>query len=377
METVTVKPVLTSREISQFIRFPKDLYSGCEQFVPDFDSDIRRMFDPRRNSALAFSELQGFLACKGDKVVGRIVAMINRHANEKWNSKIVRFGYFDFVDDMAVSSALLDTVVAWGKERGMTKIQGPLGLTDYDKEGMLVEDFDRKSTIVTYYNYDYYPRHMEALGYDKAADWLSVRVVVPEEVPQKYARVSKLSAEMFGLRTRHVSKSDIRGEYGRKMFQLLNEAYAPLFGFAPMTEKQSREFINSYLPAVDMRMVPMVENDKGELVSLAVTLPALDDAVRRGGGRMLPFGWWHLLKALKWKLPDTADMLLIAVRPDYQGLGVNALIFNDLIPIYNRLGIRYAETGPQLENNVKELSQWKPLNPELIKRRRCYQKEIK
>lgn len=376
MGQVTVRKVTTNKDLDNFVKFPIELYAGNEQFVPEMSSDVRGSFDPRKNHGLSFTEVQAFIAEKDGKVVGRIAGIINTRANKKWNTKVVRFSYIDFIDDLEVSEALLNTVVEWGKERGMTEIQGPLGITDFDKEGMLVEDFDRLGSMIDIYNYPYYPKHMEAHGYSKVVDWVQIRVEIPQEVPARYERVARLSKEMYGLRVKKVTLKEAYNGEGRRLFDLMNMAYAPLFGYSSFTPRQIDFFLKMYLPIADMEMIPFVENEKGELVAAAVTMASMSKALQKSKGKMVPFGWWHMLKALKFRHEDTANMMLIAVRPDMQGLGVNALIFDDLIPIYNKKGYRYAETGPQLEDNVKELSQWKPMNPEVIKRRRCFGKKF-
>lgn len=376
MGNVCIKSVSTRKDLEEFIKFPITLYSGNGQFVPEMANDVRDSFNPDKNHGLSFTEVQAFIAERGGKVVGRIAGIINSRANKKWNSSVVRFGYIDFIDDLEVSKALLDTVVEWGRERGMTEIQGPLGITDFDKEGMLVEDFDRMGSMIDIYNYPYYPKHMEAHGYSKITDWVQIRVEIPSEVPQRYARVAKLSSEMYGLKVRKVTLQEAYNGEGRRVFDLMNQAYAPLFGYSSFTPNQVDYFLKMYLPVADMELIPLVENDKGELVAAAVTMASMSKALQKSKGKLFPVGWWHMFKALKLKHEDTVNMMLIAVRPDMQGLGVNALIFNDLIPVYNKKGYKYAETGPQLEDNVKELSQWKPLNPEILKRRRCYGMKI-
>lgn len=376
MGNVCIKTVSTRRDLEKFIKFPITLYAGNGQFVPEMANDVRDSFNPNKNHGLSFTEVQAFIAERDGKVVGRIAGIINSRANKKWNSSVVRFGYIDFIDDLEVSKALLDTVVEWGRERGMTEIQGPLGITDFDKEGMLVEDFDRMGSMIDIYNYPYYPKHMEAHGYSKITDWVQIRVEIPSEVPQRYARVAKLSSEMYGLKVRKVTLQEAYNGEGRRVFDLMNQAYAPLFGYSSFTPNQVDYFLKMYLPVADMELIPLVENDKGELVAAAVTMASMSKALQKSKGKLFPVGWWHMFKALKLKHEDTVNMMLIAVRPDMQGLGVNALIFNDLIPVYNKKGYKYAETGPQLEDNVKELSQWKPLNPEILKRRRCYGMKI-
>lgn len=376
MGNVCIKSVSTRKDLEEFIKFPITLYAGNGQFVPEMANDVRDSFNPDKNHGLSFTEVQAFIAERDGKVVGRIAGIINSRANKKWNSSVVRFGYIDFIDDLEVSKALLDTVVEWGRERGMTEIQGPLGITDFDKEGMLVEDFDRMGSMIDIYNYPYYPKHMEAHGYSKITDWVQIRVEIPSEVPQRYARVAKLSSEMYGLKVRKVTLHEAYNGEGRRVFDLMNQAYAPLFGYSSFTPNQVDYFLKMYLPVADMELIPLVENDKGELVAAAVTMASMSKALQKSKGKLFPVGWWHMFKALKLKHEDTVNMMLIAVRPDMQGLGVNALIFNDLIPVYNKKGYKYAETGPQLEDNVKELSQWKPLNPEILKRRRCYGMKI-
>lgn len=376
MSNIVVKAANTKRIMDDFVKFPNELYKGSHEYVPDLDIDVRNTYNPKKNPGLKFSDAQPFVAYRDGKVVGRVAGVINHHANETWKTKNVRFSQIDFIDDEEVSKALINAVISWGKECGMDTIQGPLGITDYDKEGMLLESFDSMAAMTEYYNYPYYPKHMEALGFEKAVDWLQIRVKVPEEVPVKYARVSRLSKEMFGLHVRTITRKEVLNGYGIEIFKLLNAAYAPLFGFTPMSEGQAVEYIKHYLPLLNLDMVPVVEDDKGELIAITVTMTSLSHALRRTHGHLLPFGWFYLIRSLKWHPEHTAGLLLIAVRPDYQGLGVNALLFDYLIPVYNKMGIRYAETGPQLENNVKEISQWKPLNPQFVKRRRCWTKKI-
>ena len=377
MSNIDVVKVTDKRHLDDFVQFTRQHYAGCSQYVPDMEDDVRNLFNKEKNSALDFTQMQAFTAYRNGVPVGRIAGIINRHANEKWKTKNVRFGLIEFIDDPAVSKALLEAVAAWGCEHGMTHIQGPMGITDFDKEGMLVDDFDLDGSMSSIYNYDYYPRHMEQLGFEKEVDWLQVRVQIPKDVPARYSRVAQYAREELGLNVRKMTKKDLKeGPYVKKLFDLLNVAYSPIFGFTEMTDRQIDDFKEQYLSILNLDMVPVIENKEGEVVGVAVTMQSLADALRKSGGSLWPTGWFYLLGGLKWNRSDTAEMLLVAVRPDYQGLGVNALFFDDLIPIYNKYGIRWAETGPQLEDNVKELSQWKPLHPEFVKRRRCYIKTI-
>lgn len=373
---IEVCPVRTRKQMRDFIALPRRLYAHCEQYVPDLDLDVRNTFRPGHNAGLKFCEVQPFVAYRDGLPVGRITAIINHHANKKWQEACVRFGFIEFEDDVLVAEALLSTVEQWGRERGMTLIQGPLGITDFDKEGMLVEDFDLVGSMTAIYNHPYYPRHLETLGYRKAVDWLQVRIQVPTEIPARFQRVAQYAREQKGLRVRKMKRKEVLGEDGQRVFQLLNEAYSPLFEFSEFTPGQVREFLKKYISLVDLRLVPVVENPEGEIVGVAITMQSMTHALQQSRGRLLPLGWWHLLRALRQNREDSVEMLLIAVRPDYQGWGVNAMFFDDLIPIYNQMGIHWAETGPQLEENVRVLSQWKVLNPQFVKRRRCFCKDL-
>ena len=376
MKNVTVKTVSTKSELRDFVRLPRRIYAHYPCYVPDMESDVRDTFSPQKNVELESSDIQPFIAYADEEPAGRIVGIVNHLANKQWHTRNVRFGFLEFTDDNDVSRALLEAVEEWGRRQGMTRIQGPMGFSDLDKEGMLVEDFDMNGSMTALYNPPYYPVHLEQLGYEKEVDWLQARINIPREVPEKYARVARLAREMFGLHTRGLTKKEIYSGYGQKIFQLINLAYAPIFGYAELSERQIDFYLNRYVPLLDTRMLSVVEDEKGGLVAVAITMRSLALALQKSQGRLFPFGWFHLLRALTCQREDKAEMLLVAVHPDYQGLGVNALFFENLIPVYNRLGIRWAETGPQLESNVRELSQWKPLNPRFVKRRRCYTKDL-
>ena len=377
MEEIKVVKVSSRQEMDDFLNITDKVYADCRQYVPDMRSDVRAMFASTGDASERTSEVQPFVAYRGKEVVGRVVGVVNKKANDTWKTRNVRFSMIEFIDDLAVSKALLDTVEDWGKAQGMDKLQGPMGVTDFDKEGMLVEDFDLRGSMTAYYNPAYYPKHLEQLGFKKEVDWLQIRINIPKEVPARYARVAQYAREQLGLRVKIADRHEVqKGEYGPKIFKLLNEAYAPIFGFSAFSPKQAQAFLDKYVPLFKMDMVPLVENEQGELVGIAVTMPSLTEALQKSRGRLWPTGWFHLLKSLKWKHEDNTEMLVVAVRPDYQGLGVNALFFDDLIPIYNKYGIKWAETGPQLEDNVRELTQWKPLHPETVKRRRCWCKSI-
>lgn len=377
MKRIKIKTVKTKHEINDFVNLPKRIYAEYPQYVPDLETDIKGIFNPD-NILLEHSDIKAFIAYDEEgKAAGRVLGIINHNANKKWNTRNVRFGYIEFIDDVEIPKALLDAVGKWGRENGMEYIQGPLGFFDFDKEGMLIEDFDQTGSMVTIYNPPYYPEHMEALGYTKEVDWIQVCLEVPKEIPAKYSRVAQLSQEMFGLHVKKLNNDDVyKKGYGRKIFNLINTAYSPLFGYTELTEKQIDLYVDKYISLIDLELVPVIENEEGEIIGVAITMGSLSRAMQKAKGKLFPFGWFYILRSLKWKKEEKAEMLLIAIRPDYQGLGVNALFFNDLIPIYNKCKFKYAETGPQLEDNIKELSQWKALNPTYTKRRRCYKKKL-
>lgn len=376
--SVEIKKVTNKSELKRFIRFNYEFYKGNPYSVPDLYDDMVNTFSPQKNAAFEFCEADYFLAYRDGKIVGRVAAIINHRANETWKKNTVRFGWIDFIDDMEVSTALIDTVKQWGRERGMTEIEGPLGFTDMDAEGMLIEGFDQLSTMATIYNYPYYPQHMERLGMVKSSDWVEMKIYIPEEIPEKHLRISRIISQKYKLHVRKLkSKKEIK-ETGiaHNIFRLINESYAPLFGYSKMSEAQIDQYVKMYVPVLDLRMVSIVENEKNEIVAVGISMASLSEALQKAKGKLLPFGWYHLLKALFIKRPKVLDLLLVAVRPDYQGKGVNALLFTDLIPVYKELGFEYAESNPELELNDKVQNQWQYFKTEQHKRRRCFKATI-
>ena len=374
---LTIIPVTTKKEMKQFICFNYALYKDSPYAVPELYTDVRDTLDPNKNAAFEFCEAQPFIALRDGEVVGRIVAIINHKANSVWNKKAVRFGWVDFIDDVEVVDALFATVEQWGRERGMTEAHGPLGFTDFDPEGMLVEGFDRIGTMATIYNYPYYPVHLERMGYVKDVDWMEYLLTAPEALPEKHARITRIVKEKYGLRVvKYTSHSKLARERGVAIFELLNEAYADLYGFSALSPKQIQQYINSYLPLLDLRLVPIIVDKNDNLIGFGVLLPSLAKAFQKARGFMFPFGWWHLVKALKWNSTQTTEMLLVAVKPEYQGKGAVALIFDDIIPVHNNLGYKWSESNPELESNSKMQAQWDYFERENHKRRRAYMKKI-
>lgn len=376
MSDIKVIKVQSKKEMKMFVSFPHTLYQNYDNYVPDLDSDVESFFNPKKNRNLAYADVQPFIAMRNGEVVGRIAGVVSHNSNTTWNKRIVRFTYIEFIDDIEVSKALLDAVAEWGKSFGMNEIQGPMGIIDFDKEGMLIEDFDLQGCFMEFWNPPYYKNHMEQLGFKKGADWLQIRFEVPEQIPPRFQRVADYSKQEFGVHVVRKTKKEIKQNYAHKIFDLLNKSFAPLYGFAPFSEEQADDVLARFLPFLEMDMVPIIEDNKGELVGIAVTCRDFSDGIKKTKGKLLPFGWFHLLKAIKAGKQDKAQLMIIGVRPDMQGMGVNATIFAHLIPVYNKLGIKWCETNPQLDTNIRELSQWKPLNPKTVKRRRCWQKDI-
>jgi GNAT superfamily N-acetyltransferase len=374
---IIIKKVTSPKELKTFIRFNYELYKNNPYSVPDLYDDMLNTFSPEKNAAFEFCEADYFLAYKDNKLVGRVAAIINRRANETWNKKEVRFGWIDFIDDLEVSKALLATVEDWGRQRGMEAIVGPLGFTDMDAEGMLVEGFDQLGTMATIYNYPYYPEHMEKLGYEKEADWVEFKLTVPDKLPEKFVRISEIILQKYNLKIKKLSRKELKEKnYGQRIFDLINEAYAPLYGYSKMTQRQIDQYIKMYLPLIDLRMVSLVEDAEGNLVAVGISMPSLSKALQKAKGRMLPFGWFHLLKALFIKKPKVLDLLLVGVKPEYQSKGVNALLFYDLVPVYQQMGFEYGESNPELELNKKVQAQWTAFESVQHKRRRAFKKNI-
>lgn len=375
--SVEIRKVQTKKELKEFIHFANDLYKGDEYYAPSLISDDYNTFDPKKNGAFDFCQAQMFLAYKEGKVAGRVMAIINNRANETWKVKQVRYGWIDFINDEEVAKALLDAVAAWGKERGMTDIAGPLGFTDFDPEGMLVEGFERVATMIGIYNYPYYPQILEKLGYTKETDWMEYRITIPDELPERYYKYADIVIAKNKLNVRKVTRRMINKEnYGRKFFKLINETYYKLYGFSLLSDKQIDAYTKLYLGLLDTRMVSFIENENGELVAAGVTMPDLTAALQKCGGKLFPFGWFHLLKAIFWKPCDTLDMLLVGVREDYRGKGLNAVLVTDLYPRLKAMGFKYAETTAELETNDSIQAMWKYFEREQHKRRRVYAKKI-
>ena len=381
MSSIQIKRVETKKDLKRFIEFHYDLYKGNPYDVPNLYSDEVNTLSKNKNAAFDFCEAEYYLALKEGKIVGRVAAIINHKANEKWKKKDVRFGWIDFIDDIEVSRALFEAVEEYGRKKGMDDIVGPLGFTVMDPEGMLTWGFDKLGTMATIYNYEYYPQHMEKLGgWKKDNDYVEYYLVVPEKSPEKYTKIAEMVEKRYNLHVRKLTKKDIfQGGYGKKLFDLINLTYSDLYGFSELTDRQIDQYVKMYFPLADLNLVTVIEdgNKDNQLAGLGITIPSLSHALQKcRRGRLFPFGWWHLLRAIKFHKTDGVDLLLMGFLPEYRSKGANALLFADLIPRYVNYGFKWGETQVEMESNEGVQSQWGPLDPINHKKRRCYRRSF-
>ena len=367
----------TKRNLLKFVHFPIDtLYRDSKYFVPPLVTDELNTLRPDKNPAFDFCEAVYFLAYRDGEIVGRVAGIINHVCNERSGKKEARFSYIDFIDDAEVVDALIDAVTRWGKSKGMEHLTGPLSFTDMDPEGMLIEGFDRVGTSGGIYNYPYYPKHMERLGFVKDADWIEMLITIPKEIPEKMSRISNLVAQRYNLETiKYTSRKKLVADYGDAIFKLINVAYDEIFGYSPLSDKQIKHYIKMYLPFLPLNDLAMaVEKESRELIAVGISIPSMAKALIQNRGRLFPMGWKPLLHAFKHN--DVVDLMLIAVKPEYQNKGVNSLLFTDLIPCFNEYGYKVAESNRELELNSKVLKQWEYFETDQHKRRRAFTKEI-
>lgn len=382
MSAIEIKKVESRRDLGKFIDFHNELYKGNPYHVPNLYFDEMNTFRKDKNAAFDFCEAEYFMAYRDGKAVGRVAAIINHSANKKWERESVRFGWIDFVDDIEVSKALLKAVEDYGKSKGMKEIVGPLGFTDMDPEGMLLYGYDQLGTQATAYNYPYYPEHMDRMGgWEKDNDYVEYKLYVPEEMPEKYATIAKMIQKRYNLQVKKLKRNEIYGEngYGKKIFNVVNETFKDLYGYSKLTDRQIEQYVKMYLPMADLDLITIIEDwntPDHKVVGVGISIPSLARALQKCGGKLFPFGWWHILRALKFHKTEVVDLLLVGVLPEYRQKGANALLFYDLIPHYQRLGFKWGETHVEMETNMKVQGQWQYLNREIHKRRRCYKKDI-
>jgi GNAT superfamily N-acetyltransferase len=385
--SVEIKRVENKRDLEKFIQLHYDLYRGNKYDAPNLHSDEVQTLSPfikNKNAAFEFCEAEYYLAYKDGKLVGRVAAIINHRYNKQWERLCVRFGWLDVIDDPEVTRALLTTVENWGRKKGMKEIIGPLGFTDMDPEGMLTKGFDQLSTMATEYNHPYYPVHMEQMeGYENDNDYVEYKVFVPKDgVPEKFRRVAELTMQRYNLHIKKVTRKEVFGpeQYGKKVFQVINDTFGHLYGYSKLSEKQTDQYVNMYLRYIDLELITLIEDwntPDHKCVGVGITYPSLTHALQKcRNGRLLPFGWWHLLRAMKWKKTNIVDLLLIGVLPEYRSKGANSLLFYDLIPRFQKYGFEWGETHVEMETNGKVQNQWMYFEHEQHKRRRCYKKVL-
>ena len=378
---IEIRKVEGIKGIKKFIDFRLDLYKDHPYDVPYLYQDEVDTLNPEKNSSFKFCEAEYFMAYRDGKAVGRVAAIINRSANEKWQRKNVRFGWFDFIDDIEVSKALLDTVAQWGRERGMDHIVGPLGFTDMDREGMMVSGFEEMGTMSAAYNMPYYAEHIEKLGgFEKDNDWVMLSINVPDEVPEKFGKTAELIEKRYNLHVVHPTKKQLIKEgQAQRLFEILNICYSHLYEFSQLSQDQIDDYVNNYLKIADMNLITTVVdgNDNDKMIGFGVSFPSFSKALRKTkNGKLFPFGWWHLAKTLLFHNTDVVDLYLVGVLPEYRQKGANALIFNDLIHVYQKYGFKRGEALPMMETNNKVLDQWKYLDAREHKRLRTFKKPI-
>jgi ribosomal protein S18 acetylase RimI-like enzyme len=369
-----IKEVTTLKDLRTFIRFPKQLYKGNPYWVPTLFLDDYETLRSDRNPAFDHCEAKYWLAYQDGKLVGRVAGIVNKLYKKHWGVNYGRFNWFDFIDDPDVSKALLDTVEAWVKKFNVEAIHGPLGFTDMDREGMLIEGFDQLGTMAAFYNHPYYRTHIEKLGYAKAIDWIEYEITVPKEPVETISKVAEAAKKRSGLHVLKVKKKSNMLKYAGQMFKVFNEAYQHLYGVVPLTDRQVELAIKQYFGLISPEFVPFVINEKDELVGFGITMPSLSNALRKGGGDLLPFGFIHLLKAMNKN--DRADLYLIGVKDEYKGKGVNAILMDHILRVFQQKGITKVESNPELENNSLVQTQWKYFEKRQHKRRRVYIKPL-
>ena len=373
---VTITEVKTKKQRREFVTFPVKMYRDVPQYIPNTYDDDLQDWDPKKNPAFAYCDARCWMAYKDGIAAGRIGAIYNRRANEKWGTKRVRFSQVDFIDDAEVADALFAAVEDWARELGCDEVHGPLGFTDLDREGMLVEGFDRQSCFFTYYNYPYYIDHLTRLGYVKDVDWVENLITIPYD-EETVSRWKRLGEAMLKRHKLHEYPARTRLSYlplFKPFFKLMNTSYAPLYGTVELTDEQIRKYSMKFAPLVNPNLASFVMNEEGEMVAMGVAAPSMAKALKAHNGRYLPFGWLHILYSFFKN--DTVDLLLIAVRPDYQKTGVNAIVMNKILQGCIKMGITHAETGPTLETNKAVIGQWKSFEKEQHKRRRCFVKQL-
>lgn len=373
--SINIKEVIGKSDLKKFIKFPYKLYRNSPQWVPPIYFDELNTLSKDKNPAFEYCECKYWLAYKDNEVVGRIAGIINNKFIEKWGKKAARFGWIDFIDDEEVSSKLIQSVINWASEYGLEEIHGPLGFTDLDYEGMLIEGFNEVGTLATIYNYDYYPKHLEKLGFEKEVDWVEFEIKVPSEIPEKAERIAAIVKSKSNIRVLDVKKAKELLPYGKGIFDLINESYKDLFGFVPLSEKQIQKYIKQYFGFVNPDYLKILLDANDNVAGFVIGMPSLTKALQKSRGRLFPFGFIHLLMALR-KSNKYVDLYLGAIRPDLQGKGADALLMTEFTKSCIKNKIISAESNIELETNTQVQGHWKYYNSRQHKRRRCFVKSL-
>jgi ribosomal protein S18 acetylase RimI-like enzyme len=374
MSEVTVRKVSTSKDLKKFVDFPFKLFKGNQFWVPPLKFDEINTLRKDKNPAFDYCEAEYWLAYRNNEPVGRIAGIINRNECERWNTRLARFGWIDFIDDPEVSNLLFETLCEWGRSKGMTGIHGPLGFTDMDPEGMLFEGYDQISSLSAIYNFPYYNEHMQKLGFRKATDWVQFEIKVPAEIPEKVERMTRIVLRKYDLHLLKPRKASEIRPYAAKMFTMYNDAFRDIYGFTALSRKQMDNYTRQYFGFIRPEFVSMVIDSNDDVVGFGITMPSLSKALQKAKGSLFPFGFIHLLHAMRKN--DIIHMYLVGVRPDYQGKGILALVYHELTKAYIEAGIKIARTHPQLEENLRAVSIWKNYDGRVNIRRRCWTTDL-
>ena len=373
--SVIVKEVVDKKNLKKWVDFPNKLYKKVEPYVPFLMIDEMDTFTKGKNPAYEFCDTKLFLAYREGKIVGRVGALINHAANKKWNMNAMRFTRFDFIDDYSVSEALFNEVIKWAKENKLTRIMGPIGFTDIDHEGMLVDGFDELNMSITFYNYPYYLKHMEKLGLVKDIDWVEYQLKVPTEHDPRIAKVSDFLLNKNGYKLVTYTDRKTLNDEAMEAFKVIDVAFSKLYGTVPLTENVIKKAVADYIPLVNLKYICSVKDKDDAICGFAVLVPSIAKALKKSNGRLFPFGMFRMLKALKGK-NDTLEMFFIAVKPEHQKKGLPAIIMNQMLKMCIENGVKICETGPELEVNNDVQSLWKGFETRQHRRRRCFKKDI-
>ena len=375
MSKVSIIEVKNDNDLKKFIKFPMELYKNNKNYVPPLINDEKNIWNTNENAALKYSEAKQFLAYKDGKIVGRIAVMVNHKEAKELGINKVRFGWLDFIDDIEVSKALIDVAIQYAKEKNINQIEGPMGFTNLDKAGMLTMGFDKLATMIGLYNFEYYPQHLEKLGLVKEKEWVEFEMNFPEVLPEKVEKFSNLIAQKYKLKVLHFKNKKEILPLVDPMFDLLDKTYSALSTYTPITDEQKKTYKEKYFPFIDKNYIICVEDENHQLISFAITMPSYSKALQKAKGKLFPFGWWHFLQA--GKKNDRANFYLIGIHPEYQRRGVTAIIFKEIFERFSKMGIKFAETNPELEENKSVQLLWQDYNPVNHKRRRTYSMELK